>query len=77
MRRSNFGAIDITISKFDGNRYENSQDRDGVIFDLDTFSKQIVSSAKVTEIPRVISEVKFHDVPSDRTFESKNRHMYV
>ena len=74
MRRSNFGAIDITISKFDGNRYENSQDRDGVIFDLDTFSKQIVSSAKVTEIPKVISKVKVHNLPAAKTSESNNRH---
>ena len=77
MRRSNIGAIDITRSKSDDNRYDNPQDSNGVIFDLDTFTSRIISSAKVTEIPRVIYEVKVHDVPAARTFESKNRHTDV
>ena len=68
MRRSNNGAIDITGRKFDDNCYDNPQDSNGFIFDLNTFSKRIISSAKVTEIPRVISEVKFHDVSASRTF---------
>ena len=74
MRRSNIGAIDSTRSKFDNNRYKNHQDSDGVIFDLDTFSKRIISSAKVTEIPKVISKVKVHNLPAAKTSESNNRH---
>ena len=77
MQRRNIGAIDSTRSKFDNSCYENPQDSDGVIFDLDNFSKRIISSATVTEIKRVIPKVKVHDVPVARTLESKNIHTDV
>ena len=70
-------GIDSTRRKFDNNCYENPTGSDGVIFDLDTFSKRIISSAKVTEIPRVISKVKVHNIPGARTSESKNSHTDV
>ena len=56
---------------------ETEIDQDSIIFDLGDINTHIISSAKVTEVPRTMSAVEIQDEPAARTFESTKRHTDV
>ena len=76
MRQSNIGAVGSQPKYSEANIYnfEEGGDNVTVLFDMDDMSRRIISSAKVTEIPRMVSNVTIQDVLSARTLSSKGRH---
>ena len=79
MPQINIGAVGSRPKYSKENMYNFEEDGDNgpVLFDIDDMSRRIISSAKVTEIPRMISNVTIQYVPSARMFSSKGRHIDV
>ena len=57
--------------------FEEDGDNGTVFFDMDEMLRKIISSEKVTEIPRMVSNVTTQYVPSAMPFSSKGRNTDV